>query len=225
MKKIIVLADIFLILLVPLMIINYQPETIKSKVDSQLSYVNSEVFTKEIIEEVETEEIEKVNVETEQVEVKPVKEKATSTPKVASKVETPFSKEPEVEVKEEQETKEISAFVGDKFVAKMSGYGSDIGAYTAYGYCIKETIFYSDKTYGNLRILAAGYEYPFGTIIKVSGSKEGSFNAIVLDRGPNIGRGEGKKFAFDLLYKTSSEAYQHGVSNNVHFEVLRVGWK
>ena len=33
-----------------------------------------------------------------------------------------------------------------------------------------------------------------------------------------------KKFAFDLLYETSLEAYQKGVSQNAKFEILRIGF-
>lgn len=222
MKKVMIIINIMLLLLIPATFITYQPDIKKTSVDSKLNYVNSEVFTVDIIEEVNTVETEETAPKKEAQEQ--IIKKVSITPKEEIKQEE--KKEPEIILEEKkEEIKPIKALVGDKFTAKMSGYGSDIGDYTAYGYCIKDTIFYSDKTYGNLRILAAGYEYPFGTVIKIKGSKEGNFNAIVLDRGPNIGRGEGKKFAFDLLYKTSGEAYQHGVSNNVSFEVLRVGWK
>ena len=116
-------------------------------------------------------------------------------------------------------------YQGEIFTAKMSGYGADIGNYTASGYQISGgNITYNDNQYGEVRILAGDRNYPFGTIVRISNSNEGTVLGIVLDRGPDIGRGIAKKFAFDLLYTTSREARLKGVSYNANFEILRLGY-
>ena len=58
--------------------------------------------------------------------------------------------------------------------------------------------------------------------MKVSGSKLGDFNAIVLDRGGGIGFG--KRFLFDLLFASEAEASQFGTSYDVTFSLLRDGY-
>ena len=116
-------------------------------------------------------------------------------------------------------------YQGEIFTAKISGYGADIGNYTDSGYQISGgNITYNDNQYGEVRILAGDRNYPFGTIVRISNSNEGTVLGIVLDRGPDIGRGTAKKFAFDLLYTTSREARLKGVSYNANFEILRLGY-
>ena len=84
-------------------------------------------------------------------------------------------------------------YQGEIFTAKMSGYGADIGNYTASGYQISgDNITYNDNQYGEVRILAGDRNYPFGTIVRISNSNEGTVLGIVLDRGPDIGRGTAK---------------------------------
>ncbi len=111
-------------------------------------------------------------------------------------------------------------------VGSMSAYGPDCigcsgrlgggfdarsGAYT-----------YSDSTYGNIRIVAGDASYPYGSIVRVKGSKLGEFYAIVLDRGGAIGKG--KRFMFDLLFPSSSMASQFGTEYNLTFEIVRYGY-
>ena len=106
----------------------------------------------------------------------------------------------------------------------MSGYGSDVEGtgYTYSGYYIRDTIYYNDPTYGELRILAGDSSIPMGTVIEVSNSNAGNFTGIVLDTGRNIGFG--RVYDFDLLFKTSKEAIIYGVSRNATFKILRVGY-
>lgn len=120
------------------------------------------------------------------------------------------------------ETPTISTNVGT-----MSAYGPDCagcsggvacGGFSAAG----GNYIYNDATYGNVRVVAADRSYPCGSIIKVSGSKLGDFNAIVLDRGGGIGFG--RRFLFDLLFASESEASQFGTSYNVQFDLLREGY-
>lgn len=111
-------------------------------------------------------------------------------------------------------------------VGAMSAYGPDCvgcsghlaGGYDASG----GNCYYSDATYGDVRIVAADRSYKFGSIVKVSGSKLGDFYAIVLDRGGGIGFG--KRFLFDLLFSSEGEASQFGTSYDVTFELVRDGY-
>lgn len=111
-------------------------------------------------------------------------------------------------------------------VGTMSAYGLDckgcsgrVGAgYDARG----NNVMYHDSTYGDLRIVAGDKKYPYGTVIRVVNSKIGTFNVIVLDRGGDIGIG--RRYMFDLLFFSESEALQFGLSRNTTFEVLRYGY-
>lgn len=111
-------------------------------------------------------------------------------------------------------------------VGTMSGYGLDckgcsgvVGArYDARGNDLR----YNDPVYGECRIVAGDKKYPYGTIVRVKNSKIGTFNAIVLDRGGDIGIG--RRYMFDLLFWTEKESYDFGLSRNTTFEILRYGY-
>lgn len=111
-------------------------------------------------------------------------------------------------------------------VGTMSGYGLDcegcsgvVGArYDAKG----NNLRYNDPVYGECRIVAGDKKYPYGTIVRVKNSKIGTFNAIVLDRGGDIGIG--RRYMFDLLFWTEKESYEFGLSRNTTFEILRYGY-
>ena len=110
---------------------------------------------------------------------------------------------------------------------KMSGYGPDCKGCSgnlASGINARNgNIYYNDKKYGRIRIVAGDRKYKFGTIVRIKNSKAGNnIIAVVLDRGGNIGIG--KKFLFDLLYTSSKEAAKYEVSYNVTFEILRYGY-
>lgn len=111
-------------------------------------------------------------------------------------------------------------------VGTMSGYGLDckgcsgvVGArYDAKG----NNLRYNDPVYGECRIVAGDKKYPYGTIVRVKNSKIGTFNAIVLDRGSDIGIG--RRYMFDLLFWTEKDSYDFGLSRNTTFEILRYGY-
>lgn len=101
-------------------------------------------------------------------------------------------------------------------------YGCTTGK-TATGYDISDgRIYYTDSTYGSVRIVASGAEYPFGTILRISNSTTSPIIAIVLDRGGAIG--SGKKYILDLLTESNAAAYAAGVKYNMTIEVLRMGY-
>ena len=116
--------------------------------------------------------------------------------------------------------------VSSNVTRSMSAYGPDCigcsgrlgGGFDARG----GDYTYNDSTYGNIRIVAGDASYPYGSIVRVKGSKLGEFYAIVLDRGGAIGKG--KKFMFDLLFPSNSVASQFGTEYNLTFEIIRYGY-
>lgn len=111
-------------------------------------------------------------------------------------------------------------------VGTMSGYGLDCkgcSGHVGARYDAKaNNLRYNDPVYGECRILAGDKKYPYGTIVRVKDSKIGTFNAIVLDRGSDIGIG--RRYMFDLLFMTEKESYDFGLSRNTTFEILRYGY-
>lgn len=120
----------------------------------------------------------------------------------------------------------ISTPVLETQVGTMSAYGPNCVGCSGHlggGFDASDgNYIYQDQTYGNVRIVAGDSKYPYGTIVKVSNSKLGVFNAIVLDRGGAIGIG--KRFMFDLLFSSEEEAASFGTSYNVVFDILRYGY-
>lgn len=187
--------------------------TVKVKLDDKklnssdfLEYVNNKV-----IEDKET-----------------IDEKEESIEKTEVVLDKEIEKE-EVVQEEEKEEVVVSKPVSDvleKQVGSLSGYGPDCkgcSGYLASGRYVGDgNIYYSDSTYGTVRILSGDKTYPFGTIVRVKSSSWGTFLAIVLDRGGGVGFG--KTHLFDLLYASNSLAYDYGVSYNTVFEILRYGY-
>lgn len=111
-------------------------------------------------------------------------------------------------------------------VGTMSAYGLDcVGCSGGVGASYdarSNNVRYYDPVFGECRIIAADPKYPYGTIIRIVNSNIGTFNAIVLDRGGDIGIG--RRYMADLLFNTEAEASGFGLSRNVTFEVLRYGY-
>lgn len=200
---------LLLIGMIGINLFGFQMEFSKSAIDNQVKYIDS----KYLVYEEETEE----PLEEEPIEEREEKEEIISP---IIKVEPKFEEEENLL---EEDPKVIETLVG-----KLSGYGPDcVGCTsnkTASGYYIGEgNIYYEDPVYGTVRILSGDKKYPFGTIVRISNI---SFSTtpiigIVLDRGGSVGID--KKYLFDLLYTKESEAETIGISNNVIFEVLRLG--
>lgn len=118
----------------------------------------------------------------------------------------------------------------EKLTGSLAGYGPDCVGCTSFRtasgrYIGEGNIYYSDKQYGKIRIVAGDKSYPFGTIVKISNTNYGDNSpiyAVVLDRGGGVGKG--KKFLFDLLFATEKEAIKAGSRKNVIFEILRLGY-
>ena len=123
--------------------------------------------------------------------------------------------------------KNIDMPVIKTYKGPMTAYGPDcvgcIGI-TSSGYnVLNGNIFYKDKTFGNIRILAADRSLPFGTIVRINGLKAypESIIAIVLDRGSAIGFN--KRSYFDLLYESERDTLTFGCQYAT-FDILRIGY-
>ena len=223
MKRTIYIINAILFMGCCLLVSTTTPNVKDIDVNNKITYVNSDAIKKEEVIEVAPVEVVEEVVEEEPV-VEEVQEEVEEEPKeevVVGKDEVIEDNTP-IDSKLDEEVYIPSVTVGSVFTGTMSGYGSDIGSLTASGHYIGDSIYYSDSTYGNIRILAGDRSIPFGTVIRVSNSNAGSFIGIVLDTGRNIGFD--RLYDFDLLFETSKEAIKYGVSKNVTFEILRVGY-
>lgn len=112
-------------------------------------------------------------------------------------------------------------------VGTVSHYGHDCygctSGKTASGYYIGDgRIYYNDPVFGSVRIVAAGSEYPLGSILRLTNIGDAPMLVIVLDRGGAIGSGKG--CILDLLTESNAAAYQQGLKYNVKVEALRLGY-
>ncbi len=141
-----------------------------------------------------------------------------STPRVIQMPKAAVKKKKVMKVVDVPTKEVLASYTGD-----ISHYAADCRGctgVTASGYNIRNTLYYSDQEFGNVRIVAADGSIPFGTIIRIRTTND-VILAIVLDRG---GIGFGKKYLFDLLCESEQEAYQLGVLRNTSIEILRKGF-
>lgn len=115
-----------------------------------------------------------------------------------------------------------------EFTGTLTGYGPDCKGCTGVVYCAphpnvqNNNIYYDDKEYGTIRILAADYSIPCGSIIKISNYKFNNykdFYGIVLDRGSTI-----VGLTMDLLYESEDDTIVVGRNYNIKFSIERWGW-
>lgn len=103
---------------------------------------------------------------------------------------------------------------------KLTHYGWDCKGCrgkTATGYNIRKTIWYNDKQYGKVRIVAMCKKMPLYSIIKIKNYKRGGdITAIVLDRGVGCS-------TIDLAVKNERTSSKYGIQKNVKIEILRKG--
>jgi len=116
-----------------------------------------------------------------------------------------------------------------KFIGTLTGYGPDCPGCGGHVACWPNpdvrngNIYYNDKEYGNIRILAADYAIPCGSIIHIKNYKfveNKEFIGIVLDRGSAI-----VGLTMDLLYPSESDTVIIGRQRNIEFSIVRWGWK
>ena len=112
------------------------------------------------------------------------------------------------------------------FYGTMTGYGPDCEGCGGKVGCapytdVRNTVYFNDSSYGQVRILASDPSIPCGTIIKFSNVTftNQEVTAIVLDRGGAI-----KGTLFDYLVESEAAADVIGRQRNVRYEIQRWGW-
>lgn len=112
------------------------------------------------------------------------------------------------------------------FNGTITGYGPDCTGCSGVVACypnpnVKDNIYYEDKDYGKIRILAADYSIPCGSIIKISNYKfiNNDFYGIVLDRGSAI-----VGLTMDLLHESEEVTVPIGRQYNINFKIVRWGY-
>ena len=216
-----------------------------TKNDSLITYLKSNYIENiKLEEEIVVEKIEEEKNKKEFAEEKKKekteqkKESKQEQEKQETKKENDILKKEEVkeESKVEEKKEEVvnntnnNVKVLETLTGSLAGYGPDCYGCTSFRtasgrYIGDGKIYYEDKDYGKIRIVAGDKSYPFGTIVRMSNTNYGDNSdiyAIVLDRGGGVGKG--KKFLFDLLFETESAAAKAGSRKNVKFEILRLGY-
>ncbi|HHW68998.1 MAG TPA: hypothetical protein GX747_01475 [Tenericutes bacterium] len=94
---------------------------------------------------------------------------------------------------------------------------------------ITDGIYYSDDTYGKVRILAADLsEFPCGTIVYVDNGRLEPFYGVILDTGIDMRKAYRNGIIhMDLAYSTETDQAVYKATNksgNVVFNVQRWGW-
>lgn len=91
---------------------------------------------------------------------------------------------------------------------------------------INDGIYYNDKYFGDVRILAATHKvFPCGTIVYVDNGVLEPFYGVVLDTGYSMRNAYDKygKIWFDLAFASGKEV-KNATSKNTVFNVQRWGW-
>lgn len=116
-----------------------------------------------------------------------------------------------------------------KFTGTLTGYGPDCEGCGGRVACRPNqdvrngNIYYNDSKYGKVRILAADYSIPCGSIIHIENYKFADNNeviGIVLDRGSAI-----VGLTMDLLYPSEADTVVIGRQRNISFTIERWGWE
>lgn len=114
-----------------------------------------------------------------------------------------------------------------EFTGTLTGYGPDCVGCSGIVACAphpdvrNNNIYYNDKEYGKIRILAADRSIPCGSIIKISNFKfiGDDFYGIVLDRGGSI-----VGLTMDLLYPSEDDTVIIGRQYKINFKIERWGY-
>lgn len=135
-----------------------------------------------------------------------------------------------LQVKQVSNMEEVALYGSDmpiSFTGQMTAYNPVCAGCTGKVYCPPRqdvrngNVYFEDSTYGKVRILAADYAIPCGTIVKITNV---SFSndpiiGIVLDRGGAI-----KGNIMDFLVSETDDTDIVGRQRNVNYEILRWGW-
>ena len=123
-----------------------------------------------------------------------------------------------------QEAVDNSKYYETSFKGKLTHYGPDCALCGGHLGCNGQdarngNIYYNDKEYGTVRIVAASKILPCGSIIRINVDKydPNGMYAIVLDRGVSPG-------IIDLLKTSQKASSPVRTVNNVVFDIVRYGY-
>lgn len=229
-NKLIVFINWILLFSLPAILMTSNIKTDQVKSNQETKNLATSLFTK--VEEKSQNEIiidSESFEEAEEIEVEEKEEEQQQTPK---KVETPVEQKEEPVVSSPPQVEEVinqepapASDVLATYTGNMSFYYATCRDCTGFtkvgGYDVRDgKLYYPDKQYGNVRIVAAGSEISNWSIIRIKNSAMGdNILAIVLDRGSDIGLN--RKFLIDMLTNTTEA--RGGVHRNITVEVLRNG--
>lgn len=175
-------------------------------------------------------------------EPKPTKEIKQEKKIIKKEVKKTVKKEAtpnKVVTKEEPKTVPKQAQVIETFTGRLTGYGPDCAGCSGLGNLACKTrekkvfslkndgIYYTDKDFGKVRILAAATtKFKCGTIITVTKPGQTPFTAVVLDTGGSMRQAWSKgEVWMDLAYSANAMAGSDNLTGkNIKFEIKRYGW-
>jgi 3D (Asp-Asp-Asp) domain-containing protein len=131
------------------------------------------------------------------------------------------------EVSNMEEAALYGASMPISFTGQLTAYNPVCTGCTGKVYCpprqdvTNGNIYFEDSSYGSVRILAADYAIPCGTIVEITNVSFSSepIIGIVLDRGGAITGN-----IMDFLVTENDDMNIIGRQKNVHYQVLRWGW-
>lgn len=225
-----------------------ESEILKKKIEEEIEILEEEIYQEELFQAI-NKKLTKIKKSLNEKDLKNVKkeiknvtiiENKEKLEKIVSSIENKIKNKKEEKAKQEalrlkklqQQKSTYQVIIPEKgsealeiikgSISAYSPYCEGCGGYVAYGINVTNNIYYKDKTYGNIRIVAGDSSYPFGTIVRFNNLNGKDLYAIVLDRGGVIGKG--KLRLFDLLFSSEKEAYSFGVAYNIECEILRYGF-
>ncbi len=228
MKYFIYFINTCLLVLIPVCVFTTEPTINSSNASLDLKKLESKYVMKTDLEEEKVEEV-KEDESKEETKQEEVKNKITSLPKanINNKhggVDLDKLDVAPPRVVESPKENSLGVYVGTMSAYIPYCYGCTGNGYTAQGYYVGDgNIYYNDKEYGRVRIVAGDNNvFKFGTILRVETPKLPVQNVIMLDTGGQIGFNH--KCLFDLLFDTKEAALNFGLAENTRFTVLREGF-
>lgn len=132
-----------------------------------------------------------------------------------------------VEVKSLAQAIKIAPKKSVAFTGNMTAYGPDCKGCGGRTSCPPRqnlsngNVYFKDKDYGTVRIIAGDSSLPCGTMLKISNISITNtyIYGVVLDRGSAINGN-----TMDIMYESERKASSFGRQHNVRYEIVRWGW-
>lgn len=226
MKYFIYFINTCLLVIIPVCVFTTEPTINSSSASLDLKKLKSKYVMKTDIVEEKVEEV-KEEVPKEEPKQEEVNNKITNLPKanIENKhggVDLDKLDVAPPKIVEPPRENSLGVYIGT--MSAYSPYCYGCSGKTAHGEDVRNgNIYYNDKEYGRIRIVAGDNSvFKFGTIFKVETPKLSVQNVIMLDTGGQIGFGH--KCLFDLLFESNEAALKFGLAENAKFTVLREGF-